>query len=215
MNSRNTGFTLVEILVASTIGTFISLIAVGTLHSVITASDMVQKNINAASEVRFAANLLERDLANYYNVDDFNDTEFYGTVENYSDYETADLIFYTVNKAKARIYEPEGDIYEVEYYLEPDDDGTLSLRRRVWPNPNDEYDPGGILTTVAENILYFEVSYYDGEEWYADWPEDMEGPPDLVEVSVTTKPVGLGNPISQTFLVNLVKQVNVEASTVE
>ena len=206
---------MVEILVASTIGTFISLIAVGTLHSIITASDMVKKNIDASTEVRFAANLLARDLANYYNIDDFNDTEFIGTDENYSDYETADLIFYTVNKAKARIYEPEGDIYEVEYYLEPDDNGTLSLRRRVWPNPNYEFDPGGILTTIAENIEYFEVSYYDGEDWYADWPEDMEGPPDLVEVSITTKPLGLGNIISQTFLVNLVKQVNVEPATVE
>ncbi len=206
---------MVEILVASTIGTFISLIAVGTLHSVIRASDMVKKNIDTASEVRFAANILSRDLINYYNVTDFNDTEFIGTVENYSDYETADLIFYTNNRAKARIYEPECDIYEVEYYLEADDDGTLALRRRVWPNPNYDFDPGGIVTTIAENIEYFEVSYYDGEDWYADWPEDMEGPPDLVEVSITTKPAGLGNVISQTFLVNLVKQVNVEASTVQ
>jgi type II secretion system protein J len=215
MYTKKAGFTLVEILVASTIGTFISLIAVGTLHTVIVGSDMAEKNINTAAEVRFAANLISRDLTNYYKTDDFNDTEFYGTVENYTDYETADLMFYTLNGSKARINEPEGDIYEVEYYLEPADDGTLSLKRRLWPNPNEEFDPGGILTTIAENIEIFEVSYYDGEEWYADWPEDMENPPDLVEVSITTRPPGLGNVISETFLVNLVRQVNVEAATVQ
>ncbi|MBN1973763.1 MAG: prepilin-type N-terminal cleavage/methylation domain-containing protein [Sedimentisphaerales bacterium] len=215
MYAKKAGFTLVEILVASTIGTFISLIAVGTLHTVITGSDMVEKNINAASEVRFAANLIARDLANFYHADDFADTEFFAATDTFSNYDTAYLVFYTVNRAKARIYEPECDIYEVEYYLEEEDDETLSLRRRAWPNPNDEFEPGGILTTIAENIEYFEVSYWDGEEWYTDWPEDMENPPDLVEVSITTKPVGLGNIISETFLVNLTRQVNETESTVQ
>ena len=216
MCTNKTGFTLVEILVASTIGTFISLIAVGTLHTIIIGDDMMRKNINAASEVRFAANIISRDLTNYYHADNFEDTEFIGISEAYSDFDTADIIFYTVNRAKARVYEPECDIYEVEYYLEPDEDtGTLSLKRRIWPNPNYEFDPGGILTTIAENIEYFEISYYDGENWYADWPEDMEGPPDLVEVSITTRPLGLGNIISETFLVNLIRQVNVEPSTVQ
>ena len=77
MYPRKSGFTLVEILVASTIGTFISLIAVGTLHSVMKASDMVDKNINAASEVRFAANLISRDMTNFYHTDNFEDTEFF------------------------------------------------------------------------------------------------------------------------------------------
>ncbi len=215
MYTKKTGFTLVEILVASTIGTFISLIAIGTLHTIITGSDMVEKNITAASEVRFAANLISRDLTNYYHADNFEDTELIGLSEAYSDYETADIIFYTVNRAKARIYEPECDIYEVEYYLEPGDNDSLSLKRRVWPNPNSEFEPGGILTTIAENIEYFEISYWDGENWYADWPEDMEEPPDLIEVSITTTPLGLGNIISETFLVNLVRQVDVEASTVQ
>lgn len=215
MYAKRTGFTLVEILVASTIGTFISLIAVGTLHTVITGSDMVERNINAAAEVRFASNIISRDLVNYYHADDFAETEFIGASETYSDYDTAYLVFYSVNRAKARVFEPECDIYEVEYYLEPSDDGTLSLRRRVWPNPNIEFEPGGIVTTIAEDIMYFEISYYDGEEWYADWPEDMEGPPDLVEVSITTTPLGLGNVISDTFLVNLVRQVNETEATVQ
>jgi type II secretion system protein J len=215
MCTKKTGFTLVEILVASTIGTFISLIAIGTLHTVIKGNDMAERNINAASEVRFAANMIMRDLGNFYHATDFNETELYGTVETNSNYDTAYVRFYTVNRAKARLYEPECDIYEVEYYLEAEDDGSLSLRRRLWPNPNQEFDPGGILTTIAENIEYFEISYYDGSDWYSDWPEDMTEPPDLIEVSITTKPLGLGNVISETNLVNLKRQVNETESTVQ
>jgi type II secretion system protein J len=215
MCMKKSGFTLVEILVASTIGTFISLIAIGTLHTIITGSDMIEKNINAASEIRFAANIISRDLTNYYNTETFADTEFYAATESNRDYDTAYMVFYTINRSKARLYEPECDIYEVEYYLESEDDGSLSLRRRIWPNPNDEFEPGGILTTIAENIEYFEVSYYDGEDWYADWPEDMEGPPDLVEVSILTKPIGLGNTLTEIFCVNLKRQVNETASTVQ
>lgn len=217
MYSKNAGFTLVEILVASTIGTFVSLIAVGTLHTVIKGSDMAERNINTASEVRFASNLLARDLTNFYHADNFEDTEFYATTEAYTEFETAYLVFYTVNRSKARIYEPECDIYEVEYYLEPDEDNkeSLSLKRRVWPNPNYEFEPGGILTTIAENIEYFDVTYYDGETWYSEWPEDMESPPDLVEFTITTRPLGLGNYISETVLVNLVKQANETEATVQ
>jgi len=219
MYSKKSGFTLVEILVASTIGTFISLIAVSTLHTVISGSDMVDRNLNAASEVRFASNLLTRDLTNYYHADNFEDTEFYAITEAYTEFDTAHLIFYTVNRAKARIYEPECDIYEVEYYLEPDknDEENLLLKRRVWPNPNLEFEPGGILTTIAENIEYFDVTYYNGEDatWYSEWPEDMEGPPDLVEFTISTRPLGLGNYISETILVNLVRQVNQTEATVQ
>ena len=215
MNTKQSGFTLVEILVASTIGTFISLIAVGTLHTVIRGSDMVDKNINASSEVRFASNMLAHDLVNFYHADSNEDTEFIATTESYTEFETADLMFYTVNRAKARIYEPECDIYEVEYYLDMEEDNSLSLKRRVWPNPNLDFDPGGILTTIAENIEYFDVSYFDGETWYTEWPEDMESPPDLVEFTIMTRPQGLGNYISETHLVNLVRQANETEATVQ
>lgn len=217
MYPKKAGFTLVEILVASTIGTFVSMVAVGTLHTIIRSSDMAEKNINAASEIRFAANILARDLTNFYRTENFEDTEFYATLETYTEFDTSYLVFYTMNRAKARMFEPECDIYEVEYYLEPDEDNeeNLLLKRRVWPNPNFEFEPGGILTTIAENVEYFDVSYYDGETWVAEWPEDMELPPDLVEFTISTRPKGLNNYITETFLVNLVRQVNETEATVQ
>ena len=212
--TKKSGFTLLEVMVASTIGAFISLVAVGTLQTVIRSSEMADKNITAASEIRFALNTIERDLTNFYRDENIENTELIGSVEELAEYTTSYLVFYTLNRSKARILEPEGDVYEVEYYLEPDPDGeTLSLMRRIWPNPNDVADPGGILTVLAENIEIFDVRFYDGEEWYVEWLEEMETLPQLIEVTISTQPFNRGDRIIETFLVNLEKSVTSSTET--
>lgn len=211
LNPKNTGFTLVEVIVASTIGAFISLVAVGTLKTVITSNEHLDNNINAAAEARFAANLIHRDLTNIYLDDNTENTKLIGTVEYLAEFSTSYIVFYTINRTKARVYEPECDIYEVEYYLVKEENKS-ALMRRVWPNPSEEFEPGGILTTIAENIELFDIRYFDGEEWYNDWPEEMEILPDMVEVSIVAKPL-TGVPILETFIVNLTRSVT--SSTTE
>ena len=211
MYSKKTGFTLVEVMVASTIGAFISLVAVGTLKAVITSNEQVDININAASEVRFASNTIARDLVNIYRDENIENTKLIGTIEYQTDYSTSNIIFYTYNRTKARASEPEGDIYEVEYYLLKNEE-TSSLMRRIWPNPNDEFEPAGILTTIAENIDLFEIRYFDGEDWYDEWPEDMEALPDMIEVNMASYLQSRGIPIIESFIVNLARSV---ASTTE
>ena len=140
-----TGFTLVEVMVAVTIGGFIMLVAVGTLKAITSSSKMVDTNINAAAEVRFAMNLIARDLVNFYRDENIENTKLIGTTEESSDGNASYLVFYTLNRMKARADQPEGDIYEVEYSLLKDGERSL-LMRRLWPNPNEEYDdePHGI-----------------------------------------------------------------------
>ncbi len=203
MLSRKTGFTLVEVLVASTIGVFITMVAVGALRTIIASAEMVDSNINAAAEVRFAANMIARDLQNFYTDDDIENTKFIGTVEALgNDSYTSYLIFYTIGRTKARIDQPEGDLYEVEYYLMQDGE-TSSLMRRLWPNPSEYLEPGGILTVIAEDIAIFEVQYFDGEEWFEEWPEEMQALPDLVSISIAAEQPDRSNPPSESIIVNL------------
>jgi len=96
-----------------------------------------------------------------------------GTVEDSEQDSISYLVFYTVSRAKARSDQAEGDIYEVEYYLMKDEDKSR-LMRRLWPNPNEEDEPGGILSVIAEDIDVFQVRYFDGEEWSEEWPEEMQ-----------------------------------------
>ncbi|MGB2865854.1 MAG: type II secretion system protein GspJ [Sedimentisphaerales bacterium] len=215
MLSKRTGFTLVEVLVASTIGVFIAMVSVGALRAIMASAEMVDSNINAAAEVRFAANMIARDLQNLYNDDDIENTKFIGTVEalegdNYTSY----LIFYTIGRTKARIDQPEGDLYEVEYYLMQEGE-TSSLMRRLWPNPSEELEPGGILTVIAEDIALFEVQYFDGEEWSDEWPEEMQALPDLVSISIAAMQPDRSNPPSESIIVNLARAEAGDVSILE
>jgi type II secretion system protein J len=208
MLTKRNGFTLVEVLVASTIGVFIAMVAVGALRTIIASAEIVDSNINAAAEVRFAANMIARDLQNFYTDDDIDNTKLIGTVEalednNYTSY----LIFYTLGRTKARIDQPEGDLYEVEYYLMQEGE-ISSLMRRLWPNPSKEYEdlePRGILTVIAENIAAFDVQYFDGEEWSEEWPEEMQAIPELISISIVANQPDRSNPPSESIIVNLVR----------
>ncbi len=206
MNSKKTGFTLVEVMVAVTIGGFIMLVAVGALKAITSSAEMVDSNISAAAEVRFASNMLSRDLVNFYRSENIENTKLIGIVDDSGQVNTSYLVFYTVSRAKARTDQPEGDIYEVEYYLRKDEEKSL-LMRRLWPNPNEEDEPGGILSVIAEDIDVFQVRYFDGEEWSDEWPEEMDVLPQLIEVNIVATPPSRGTPAMESFIANFTRSV--------
>ena len=197
---------MVEVMVAVTIGGFIMLVAVGTLKAITSSAEMVDSNISAAAEVRFASNMLSRDLVNFYRSENIENTKLIGIVEDSGQVNTSYLVFYTVSRAKARTDQPEGDIYEVEYYLMKDEDKSL-LMRRFWPNPNEEDEPGGILSVIAEDIDVFQVRYFDGEEWSEEWPEEMDVLPQLIEVNIVATPPSRGTPVMESFIANFTRSV--------
>jgi general secretion pathway protein J len=211
---RKTGFTLVEALVASTIGAFIALVAVGTLRTITTSAEIVDENVEAAAEVRFASKMISRDLVNLYREQNYRNMKLIGAI-NESDENSSVLTFYTVGRAKARIDQPEADVYEVEYFLKKNEERS-DLYRRLWPNPdpNDEA-PGGILSVIAENIEFFEVRFFDGEEWANEWPEEMEVTPQLMEVNIVGKQPNRGNPAMESIMINLVRSAGTTLEAVE
>jgi len=194
------GFTLVEVMVASVIGAFIALVAVGALRAVSGGAERIDTSIETAAEVRFAANLVSRDLRNLYRDRNVENMKFVGELVQSQADAVSRLVFYTVGRVKARFEQPEGDVYEVEYFLQKsrDDDRTV-LFRRLWPNPEKEAEPGGVLAPVAENIGVFEVRYFDGEQWQLEWPEKMESIPKLVEVTIGSRGER-GVAVTETFL---------------
>jgi len=205
MYSANKGFTLVEVLVASTIGAFIALVAVGTLRAITASAEMVENNIGTSAEVRFASNMLATDLVNIYRDPNQENRRFIGIAEESEQGTISYLVFYAINRTKARIDQPEGDVYEVEYYLLKDEERSM-LMRRLWPNPDkEETEPRGILTVLAENIDVFEVRYFDGEDWSYEWPEQMEILPQLAEVNIVAQQSGQRAPIVESFFVNFAR----------
>ena len=208
----NSGFTLAELLVASTISGFIALVAVGALNAVSHSAHVVNEASETTAEIRFAAQMIARDLANLYRDPDAENVRLIGASQGLETGGPPFLTFYTVGRAKARADQPEGDVYEVEYFLgthqgEREDEATgleeeaMVLFRRLWPNPDRERIPAGILAPIAENVGVFHIRFFDGEEWASEWPEEMRSLPQLIEVSLATLPPEKGDPVAETFTV--------------
>jgi type II secretion system protein J len=211
--AANRGFTLAEVLVASTISGFIAIVAVSALSAVSHSAQAVNRASEVNAEIRFAARMLARDLANLYRDPSPENVRLIGASQGAETDGPPFLTFYTVGRAKARADQPEGDVYEVEYFLgtrqaqegaaggsSPDE--PMVLFRRLWPNPDKERIPGGIVAPIAENIALFYVRFFDGQEWTGQWTEEMRTLPTLVEVTLATAPPERGDPVLETFTVS-------------
>ncbi len=190
MKSRTVkkGFTLLEVMVASVIGAFIALVSVGALRAVTAGQAMVNTNIAAADELRYAVELIRSDLANVYRDSSANAMKFVGTFADTDDNMMTSLTMRIVSIANARRSQPEGDIHEVHYYLMESEDKSV-LMRRLYPVVGTEAEeelPGGVLTAIAENIVGFELMYFDGEEWVPEWPAESNRLPQMVEIVLAT-----------------------------
>jgi len=220
---RNRGFTLAEVLVASTISAFIALVGVGALKAVTDSAQIVNHVSETVGEVRFAARMLAGDLANLYRDENPQNMRLVGASQGSATGGPPYMTFYMVGRAKARAAQPEGDVYEVEYVLgqrqQEDNDApgaeaeSTVLFRRLWPNPDEEREPGGILTVIAENIAVFQIQFFDGEQWADEWPEEMESIPDLIEVTLGTLPEGQREPVIESFVVNCARLMGRSAAT--
>ncbi len=193
---------------ASTIGSFIALVAVGTLKAVVDGAQIVNRSSETTSEIRFAARMLAHDLANLYRDPNPENMELIGVSQAPDATGPAFLTFYTVGRAKARADRPEGDVYEVEYLLGTRETGETSdqpettsqvLFRRLWPNPDKNRSPGGVVTPIAENIGAFQIQFFDGKQWSGEWPEEMKSLPRLIEVTLVAQQEGRGEPVVETF----------------
>ena len=184
------GFTLLEVLLASIIGAFIALVAVGALRAVTAGRTLVYRNIAAADELRYALEQIRTDLENIYRDTDSANFRFVGGYIESADDLVTSLRMRIISNAPARRQQPESDVYEVEYFLaSPEDladpEAAPSLMRRLCPivgNEIDELTQGGMLTAIAKNIVAFEVRYFDGLEWLPEWPLERNAFPQMVEV---------------------------------
>ena len=149
MNKRPTqlnrpGFTLVEVLVASTIASFVTVVAMGTLHALSQSASRIQAHCDTVSELRYAASVLSRDLSCLYTDQDQNSRKLLYTDAGDS-MGVSMLTFYTIGHNQVRTGRPESDLYEVEYYLSQTEERSV-LMRRIWPHPDKEAEPGGMLS---------------------------------------------------------------------
>ncbi len=168
---------------ASTLGAFVTLTAVGAFMAFTDSSGRVESETDQAAELRFISGLLSTDLANLYRDRSYDRMKLVGGMDPSGGQGQCYLTFYTVSRARVRPGQPEGDVQEVEYYIVPKEESSLFMRR-VWPNPHKEAQPGGLLTVLSEEVQSFQVRFYDGQQWLEQWDETQRTLPSLLEITI-------------------------------
>ncbi len=186
-------FTLLEMLISATLGAFIALVALSGLRSVTAARSAIDKHSETVDELRIAAEQLRTDLSN---VRPFgNAIRFEGLIDQTGAVPTPRIIFRTFSRSKARLDQPESELYEVEYFI-TEDQQARTLMRRVCPivgldsQTATEVTDGGILEVVAGSIVAFDVRYFDSGNWTDQWSSENMRPPQLVLVNLAVGQAG-------------------------
>lgn len=194
----NRGFTLMEVMIAVAV---LAMIGGITWKSFDSANDLKQRTERAeerdqagrAALARIAREVSMAFLSEHYDHKRFRQRPtFFKLRDGRGD---AQLMITSFAHERLHVDAKESDQAVFEYRLDRDEDGKLSLFRRVKPLIDEEPDRGGERAVLADDVVKFSVEAYDPKdrEWRAEW--DSNSPqrsggllvPPRVRLSLTLK----------------------------
>lgn len=180
------GFTLLEVMVSCIIGMFIALVAVGVFRTVTKGKEMLEANIDISDGLRLGCEMIRNDLVNLNRSK--GESKLECIIENTDAGPVLVLTLRSVSSIKARSMQPEGDVYEIQYYVLSENEKSVLMRRQcpITGFESDEMTRGGILYAIAENISGFDVQFFDGSEWVGEWSWENKILPQIVKVSLVS-----------------------------
>ncbi|MBI4580636.1 MAG: prepilin-type N-terminal cleavage/methylation domain-containing protein [Planctomycetes bacterium] len=182
---RPAGFTLMEVLAAMTIGTLIVMSAVGATRALTTTREKVDRRVERAAEARRALEAITGALRNVRR--DASDPDK-PVVVGYGDDGSGGgrINLLVIGDRRVRRDGSESDHYETSFFLSPSGGGRMlsSLMCRRDHALDDRIEEGGIVTTVADNIVGLSFEYRSAGQWYREWSPTELQPPEAVRVTV-------------------------------
>ncbi len=185
-----TGFTLVEVMLALTISSFILTAAFGTFRISMDVSKRAGVRRNALENCRSALGIISRDLAGAFLSSTETWSLFVGEDASVGDLNTDTLAFTAMVNSPERTGERTSDYAEVEYYVDMDPDTPEEwLVRRYDCRPDDDLREGGITSLAGYQVVSLEVWYFTEGEWAFEWDSQKELPTVVrVEISAIIDP---------------------------
>lgn len=178
------GFTLVELLVALTIGSLLVVSAVSATRALTDTRAAVERRAERSAAARTALETIVAALRNVRR----DPIERQSVIVGYSGgagrgHDRIDLL--VISDRRCRPEGNESDQYEVSFRLESMAGRRLPALMCRTDHALDEHpDDGGLVTVVAEGIVGLTFEYLSGEEWLIEWPALSTRPPEAVRVTV-------------------------------
>jgi prepilin-type N-terminal cleavage/methylation domain-containing protein len=177
---KQSGFTLLELILAMLMAAMLSLALYTAMHSAIQARRTAQRAVQSTRAGSIAMEIICHDLENAFPPPtvDPNATSTPLTM--------ADLVFSTLSRDELADAGPLSEgICTVEFYIKSDPSGAV-LVRRITRNVLAPTQTPGTDELLCRNVRSFSVQYYDGTSWQPSWDSTQVGdvPPPAVSVTI-------------------------------
>lgn len=171
---RTEGFTLVEVLVATTILSVIFVTLYGAFFSIFASRSEIEHKLATSREIsRFASRFSNEVKAAFLATNNIK-TIFISQKKYVSARPLASLMFTTLRYPPPEKADFAGDVVRVSYIEEETESGKKSLYREV-SNPYAEKAEKTIVRAlVIEEIEGFDLSFYNGSNWTGAWDSSLD-----------------------------------------
>lgn len=183
MTSRNSGFTLLELLAASLAAAMVILAVYGIFHRTVKTRDNAVLRIREARKRERAGNIIRNDLRNAYISGGTLANAMEGGLQNQKSRFPGYLRF-TTTTGRNKSEETYGDVQQIEYYLS---DTVVTGTSTPTDDASTGTETGTLIRAVTRDLLStdqtdiateepllprvqkMEVAFYDGQDWQESW----------------------------------------------
>jgi len=167
------GFTVVELLVASTVVAIVVAASAGVFTAIHKGARKARVRAELAHVGRVVLSMMARDIQSLWAFE-ANKDEIIVAVKGEApvgedrEANVARDELHFVTKSPA---EPLGaDLVEMSYFVHEDPEtGRLALLRRWQAPPDEDITLGGAYETLTDSVISLAFAFYDGNEWLDEW----------------------------------------------
>lgn len=227
-NNARRGMTLIELLTAMMVSTILIGTAFTTFWTSTQAWEKSKRRNEMIKLITQASDTIERHLRAIQAPFNSLNSAFVVLDDSDEELDYDDVSFLSSANARFPRELAFADLCEIEFYIDTGERGQYGdeqevtatnnggLWMRIDATPDDDVEGGGYLICLGEQIVSFNLRFFDGYEWVEEWFSTYEVPEAIEFSLVVVDPEGLENPMSLTRLVSvpLAKTIN-ESSTGE
>ncbi|MCC7201512.1 MAG: prepilin-type N-terminal cleavage/methylation domain-containing protein [Nitrospirae bacterium] len=193
----NSGFTLMEVLIATAILGIIMVTIYGSFVQTRRVIGRTESAVEGLRGVRAAFSRITSDIGMAFLSAANDNTFFVGTDDYEASYPSDQIEFTSFSHIRRSSDARESDQMEVGYFLRKDYEGASVLmkreKNRIDPNPTF----GGRTYELCEEIAGLDFRYLDEGVWFESWDSRVTKKlPEAVEITLITKD---GNGIEKSF----------------
>lgn len=185
---RRSGFTLLELLLATTAAATIALALYSSFASAFRARKTMDTQLTLMRETNIVLDLIEKDFQSLLRPNGTLSGPFVGYAMGTTGAEADSVQFCAIDRDATREEPLSEGIKQLTLLLKTDSTGTY-LVRQVQRNLLTTAVREPVEEVISRRVTAFSVRYYDGSSWYDEWDSSLrEGVlPLAVEISITVK----------------------------